>query len=382
MTKVLQVIDFTFPIHFTSSIFWWLNFPSLPSFPHITSFSSEEIFTSSSLFCVFDFLCLSQSEGGSDLLYDVPVYLVVVLSIAYGAVSLAAVVGNGAVLWFVVRQQRLRNVTNLFIANLSIADILIGAFAIPFQFLAALLQRWILPNFMCAFCSFVQIVSVNVSIFTLAAIAADRYFIVVNPIDQRITKEKAKKIIGLIWCVAVTAAAPAILALKVNMVPDVIDIQDYSSDDFNDFLVSNYTLLASNFSLPVKPQVSFPSSYSSTLLLLLSSNYSLNKKTLFIPMSSTQTITVWKYGNGSRPLEMVQQISSCDTIFCPCHNSPRDIWQDRIEVTWGWETKRGSAPGISCQEEIWSDEKSNTQFRINWQNPLDKRQILRTGYIS
>jgi leucokinin receptor len=157
----------------------------------------------------------------SNRLYDVPVSLVVFLSIAYGAVSLAAVIGNSAVLWFVVRSHRLRIVTNIFIANLAIADILIGALAIPFQFVAALLQRWILPHFMCAFCTFIQIVSVNVSIFTLAAIAADRYLIVSHLLHFRINKKRARRILVLIWVIAVIAASPAAIALRVALVPDV-----------------------------------------------------------------------------------------------------------------------------------------------------------------
>jgi leucokinin receptor len=51
-----------------------------------------------------------------------------------------------------------------------------------FQFQAALLQRWNLPHFMCPFCPFVQILSVNVSIFTLTAIAVDRHKAILNPL--------------------------------------------------------------------------------------------------------------------------------------------------------------------------------------------------------
>lgn len=50
------------------------------------------------------------------------------------------------------------------------------------QFQAALLQRWDLPDFMCAFCPFVQTVSVNVSVFTLTAIAVDRHRAIINPL--------------------------------------------------------------------------------------------------------------------------------------------------------------------------------------------------------
>ncbi len=108
-------------------------------------------------------------------LYDVPTELAIFLSICYCCVSLCAVIGNSLIIWIVLRSPRMRSVTNYFIANLAFADILIGAFAIPFQFQAALLQRWDLPWFMCSFCPTVQVISVNVSVFTLTAIALDRY---------------------------------------------------------------------------------------------------------------------------------------------------------------------------------------------------------------
>jgi leucokinin receptor len=50
------------------------------------------------------------------------------------------------------------------------------------QFQAALLQRWNLPHFMCPFCPFVQVLSVNVSVFTLTAIAVDRHRAIIEPL--------------------------------------------------------------------------------------------------------------------------------------------------------------------------------------------------------
>ncbi|XP_054166649.1 tachykinin-like peptides receptor 99D [Oppia nitens] len=157
-------------------------------------------------------------------LYDVPIGLIVLLAIAYGTVSLCAIIGNGVVLWIVVRSHRMRTVTNIFLANLAFADMLIGALSIPFQFQSALLQRWLLPQFMCPFCPFINVVSVNVSIFTLTSIAIDRYIIVVNPLWPRLTKRKAQGIIIAIWIVAIITALPMYVALGVSMIPDDVAI--------------------------------------------------------------------------------------------------------------------------------------------------------------
>ena len=76
-----------------------------------------------------------KQKPNEEHLYEVPNHFIVLLTIAYGAISLTAVLGNSIVLYLVVRSSKLRTaVTNLYIANLAIADILIGALAIPFQF--------------------------------------------------------------------------------------------------------------------------------------------------------------------------------------------------------------------------------------------------------
>lgn len=150
-----------------------------------------------------------------DLLYEVPVEIVVLLSIIYGGISIIAVIGNALVIWIVATTRQMHTVTNLYIANLALADVIIGMFCIPFQFQAALLQRWNLPEFMCAFCPFVQVVSVNVSVFTLTAIAVDRHRAIINPLRARPTKFVSKAIICSIWIASIAFAVPMAIALRV-----------------------------------------------------------------------------------------------------------------------------------------------------------------------
>ncbi|XP_048510922.1 RYamide receptor isoform X2 [Athalia rosae] len=164
-----------------------------------------------------------ENESGYDEyddLYDVPAGLIALLSVCYGSISVLAVVGNALVMWIVATSRRMQSVTNCFIANLALADIVIGLFAIPFQFQAALLQRWNLPYFMCAFCPFVQVLSVNVSVFTLTAIAVDRHRAILKPLSARPSKLRAKIIIAGIWLLGGALAAPMAAALRVVMEPE------------------------------------------------------------------------------------------------------------------------------------------------------------------
>ncbi|XP_041976564.1 probable G-protein coupled receptor 83 [Aricia agestis] len=154
-----------------------------------------------------------------DSLYDVPTGMIVLLSVLYGTISVLAVVGNFLVMWVVATSRRMQSVTNCYIANLALADIVIGLFAVPFQFQAALLQRWLLPYFMCAFCPFVQALSVNVSVFTLTAIAVDRHRAIITPLSAHTSKRIAKVVIVVIWVLALSLAAPMAMSWEVIMVP-------------------------------------------------------------------------------------------------------------------------------------------------------------------
>ncbi|XP_049942745.1 tachykinin-like peptides receptor 99D [Schistocerca serialis cubense] len=157
------------------------------------------------------------SAAGASSLFEVPAGVIVLLSVCYGSISVVAVLGNALVIWIVATSRRMQNVTNCFIANLALADIVIGLFAIPFQFQAALLQRWNLPHFMCAFCPFVQVLSVNVSVFTLTAIAVDRHRAILSPLSGRPSKVLARLVVGAIWAAGALLAAPMAAALGVSL---------------------------------------------------------------------------------------------------------------------------------------------------------------------
>ena len=100
--------------------------------------------------------------------------MILFLSLCYGLISLVSISGNILVIAVVAFTRSMHNVTNFYIANLASADVIIAVFCIPFQFYAALLQRWDLPEFMCTICPFAQTLSLNVSIFTLVTISLDR----------------------------------------------------------------------------------------------------------------------------------------------------------------------------------------------------------------
>ncbi|GFS02984.1 neuropeptide Y receptor [Elysia marginata] len=158
--------------------------------------------------------------------FDEPVGMICLLSILYGTISLLAVLGNALVILVIFKNIKMHTVTNIFIANLAVADVTIGLLCIPFQFQAALLQRWALPHIMCSMMPFVQIVSVNVSIFTLSVIAVDRYIAVLHPFRAGCSKRLAIIIITVIWGVALGHAMPTPIHYWVEQIDVDGEIKD------------------------------------------------------------------------------------------------------------------------------------------------------------
>jgi len=166
-----------------------------------------------------DFVNLSFYNDSTNItdpgLYQPELSEVIVISLFYCAISLTAVLGNSTVILIVLTSRRMQSVTNFFIANLALADVIIGLFAIPFQFQAALLQRWNLPSFLCPFCPFFQNLSVNASIFTLTAIAVDRYKAIMYPLKSHASKSRTKGVIVVIWIVSTILAVPMVILYRV-----------------------------------------------------------------------------------------------------------------------------------------------------------------------
>lgn len=146
------------------------------------------------------------------------------LIMIYGVVTIVSVYGNALVLWVVSTTKSLQNVNNLLIANLAVSDIIIALFCIPFQFHAAFVQRWDLPQLMCKLCPFVQTVSVNVNIFTLILIARDRYKAIMAPLNNaQILSKKATLILLLLtWLLALILATPMGILYKFSYIRDRI----------------------------------------------------------------------------------------------------------------------------------------------------------------
>ena len=140
----------------------------------------------------------------------------ILMCLMYITISLAALGGNGVVIYIIFAYKRMRTVTNLFIMNLAIGDLLMACLCIPFTFVSNLiLQYWPFGSIMCLVVSYAQAVSVFISAYTLIAISIDRYIAIIYPLRPRMTKLQSKVIIIVIWVVALLTPLPSALLSKL-----------------------------------------------------------------------------------------------------------------------------------------------------------------------
>lgn len=86
-----------------------------------------------------------------------------VVYLMYTVVFIVALVGNGLVCYVVTFSTQMHSVTNLFIMNMAVGDLLMTLFCVPFSFVATLmLQYWPFGNDLCPTVSFAQAVAVLV----------------------------------------------------------------------------------------------------------------------------------------------------------------------------------------------------------------------------
>ncbi|KAL1459736.1 hypothetical protein WDU94_011691 [Cyamophila willieti] len=85
-----------------------------------------------------------------------------------------AIGGNVIVMWIVLAHRRMRTVTNYFLVNLSVADVMLSVFNCVFNFIYMIHEDWNFGLTYCAINNHVGIVTVASSVFTLTGISIDR----------------------------------------------------------------------------------------------------------------------------------------------------------------------------------------------------------------
>ncbi|XP_069139501.1 neuropeptide Y receptor type 2-like [Argopecten irradians] len=128
--------------------------------------------------------------------------------IMYALIFLLGISGNTLVVYCVVRNKTMQTITNIFITNLAVSDILMCLLAVPFTPLSYFLNSWMFGEALCHIVPMSLGISVYVSTLTSTAIAVDRYFVIVYPFKPRMKVCVCLLMIVAIWIISISISLP------------------------------------------------------------------------------------------------------------------------------------------------------------------------------
>ncbi|XP_031622005.1 uncharacterized protein LOC116340015 isoform X2 [Contarinia nasturtii] len=117
-------------------------------------------------------------------------------------------IGNILVCIAVYANTSMRTITNIFIVNLAIADLLVIILCLPTTVLWDITETWFFGEAMCKVILYLQTVSVTVSVLTLTFISIDRWYAICFPLRYVSTNGRAWCSVGVIWIAALVSDLP------------------------------------------------------------------------------------------------------------------------------------------------------------------------------
>lgn len=128
-----------------------------------------------------------------------------------------SVLGNVFIIGFFIKYKSSRTITNYFVCNLAIADILFSMSA-PFVAYVRITSLWKIGDVMCGFLNYGMFVCAAVMIWTMTVISIDRYMCIYKGVSAK-TRIKPKHVAVIcicIWVVSICAFLPIALFFHVK----------------------------------------------------------------------------------------------------------------------------------------------------------------------
>ena len=125
-------------------------------------------------------------------------------------ICVVSIFGNITLFVIFTRRKILRTIANGFLLNLAFADLLVSVLNMPITVVTIVKQRWIFGDRACKFLGFTTMLSFVSSVMSLAMIAINRYFYVVQwkSYPAIFTLRRSVLFVGIVWLMCVLLSIP------------------------------------------------------------------------------------------------------------------------------------------------------------------------------
>ncbi|XP_023310960.1 neuropeptide CCHamide-1 receptor-like [Anoplophora glabripennis] len=149
-----------------------------------------------------------------------------IVPVLFFLIFVVGVLGNGTLVVIFLRHRTMRNVPNTYILSLALADLLVIVTSVPFTSVVYTVESWPWGELICKLSETAKDISVGVSVFTLTALSADRFFAIVDPLKKFHTGSGGRRATRItlciaiyIWILAIICAIPAAVGSHIKGVP-------------------------------------------------------------------------------------------------------------------------------------------------------------------
>ncbi|XP_048001798.1 thyrotropin-releasing hormone receptor-like isoform X1 [Leguminivora glycinivorella] len=143
---------------------------------------------------------------------EIPYYIKVTSMTFCIVIMCLGVIGNVMVPIVILKTKDMRNSTNIFLVNLSIADLMVLLVCTPTVLVEvnSRAESWVLGRELCLAVPFVELTVAHASVLTILAISFERYYAICEPLRAGYvcTKTRATLICALAWFFAALFTSP------------------------------------------------------------------------------------------------------------------------------------------------------------------------------
>ncbi|XP_043561165.1 type-2 angiotensin II receptor [Chiloscyllium plagiosum] len=141
-----------------------------------------------------------------------------VIPAVYSIIFILGFIGNSVVIAVLCHRSHLKTVSNIYIINLSIADLVFLSTLPIWAVYYATGYSWHFGSVMCKICSSLVSLNLYASIYFITCMSFDRYMVILHPFGSQSEKSlcQARCVIILVWTLALVATFPAIYFLRAH----------------------------------------------------------------------------------------------------------------------------------------------------------------------
>ncbi|GBN81861.1 Neuropeptide F receptor [Araneus ventricosus] len=159
-----------------------------------------------------------ERHTSTDSMFDKVTETIIIFT--YSLLIISGIISNFIVSGIIVTKTKICSTRYAYVINLSISDLILCVFCMPFSLIALIKRRWILGLTLCKLVPFVQAATVFLSSATVSAIAVDRHKNVLSTFPSGRRRQHKEVIITIIavWTISFIISSPILYAQTVRNV--------------------------------------------------------------------------------------------------------------------------------------------------------------------